>query len=133
MQAHVTLQKHFGCRWCLCRHTLTPGAASNGYSLVNTSVCSVYLAMPDHVQQNSDLVRGRAQLEHLDMTEVQAALYADALNSLRSAARSSGLQPGAPVAPKQRNACALRACLQACSAHAWNGVLLVLNQTATET
>lgn len=118
MQAHVTLQKHFGYRWCLCRHTSTPGAAPNGYSLVSTSFRSIYLAMPAHVQQNSDLVCGRAQLEHLDMTEVQAALYADALNSLRSAAPSSGLQPGAPFAPKQRNACALRACLQACSAHA---------------
>ena len=29
------------------------------------------------------------------MTEVQAKLYAEALESLRSAARSSGLQPGA--------------------------------------
>ena len=35
------------------------------------------------------------QVEHLEMTEVQAKLYAEALESLRSAARSSGLQPGA--------------------------------------
>ena len=43
-----------------------------------------------HQQACSDM-----QVEHLEMTEVQAKLYAEALESLRSAACSSGLQPGA--------------------------------------
>ena len=84
------------------------------------------LMMPDYVEQAVDLVHGRAQLEQLDMTDVQAALYADALNSLRSAARSSGLQPGAPIAAKQRNACALRAFLRMRTAHARSGVHCLL-------
>lgn len=36
------------------------------------------------------------QVEHLQMTKVQAEVYTEALDSLRSAARESGLQPGAP-------------------------------------
>ncbi len=44
--------------------------------------------------QHEEVCSG-AQVEQLEMTEVQVELYAEALQSLRSAARSSGLQPGA--------------------------------------
>jgi hypothetical protein len=122
VQAHVALQQEEAClaiKVFVSAFTSTLLRSSCGWHFVcEYQFPFMYLTMPDHMERTVDRVHGCPQLEHLDMTDVQAELYADALNSLRSAARSSGLQPGAPVAAKQCSACALRAFSQACSAHA---------------
>ena len=61
------------------------------------------------------------QVERLEMAEGQAALYTEALENLRSTARSSGLQPSAPcmAVHNQPDACTFHAYMQACTLAAY--------------